>query len=265
MTLDPEETAPEKRDASSPDGSADSVRFRHDLLYRAGMAVVVLAGAWFLWTISEDSVGVAFLFFRLIAVSFLLMAVVAIVEGLPDSRIKGLLGKVVRYPVYLFVGVFYIGAVVGNVFLAVIILLVLQLLFWEGITTLIPYTIHSNVLVYASFTTTLVLLAYGGPRILLPIVRLFLPVHESDSEESLFPAVQFLLYKVHFRRRAYELGFIVFTLATIERIGHTTVAANEVWKMIMDVSLEAFLTFIVIDQYVSSFIPRLITDEENTT
>ncbi len=188
-----------------------------------------------------------------------------LVNLLPDGGAKRLLFLVLAVPVKIVMSIAYTFEIILAIPITVFMLILVQFMFWAVVSSLLPTHVpNMRAVAYVVFVTTLVLLAYWGPRLLLAWARL-LGRGRRKEEPDPMPAIERLVEKMEFRRRSYEIGLAIFILATFERVSGMVLIHDDTWASLKSISLEAFLTFVVVDQYIAQYIPSLVSDSPKRT
>jgi hypothetical protein len=112
---------------------------------------------------------------------------------------------------------------------------------------------------YFAFVITLIIAAYSGDRLLLPL-RWHLRIESRESDKELFADAQRALNLINFRRVGYLVTLAVYSAATCVQLIGVKLAPSVV--SLLNTSSAALLAFLAVDAYVTAFHPRLLKPRE---
>lgn len=233
------------------------------------LAMLFLAGSAYIWFTSEGQWDLPSILFKMVAFAYPFMAVQVISSVLPKGRVKTALQHVAAWPLVFAFLLIYPVTVVLTVGLFVSLLVSVQYAIWLGVSEILSLGAwKEKAFLYVTFVSSLLLLAYWAPRILLPVIRWFLlrvetnhTVSSAEYLPSIYNGTRFLLHKIDFRQIAYLLGTSIYIIGTLEQFAEVEVIDDPTWLNIKSVALESLLAFIAIDAYVSAFHPDIIERE----
>jgi hypothetical protein len=193
------------------------------------------------------------------AVFFIELAGIA-VSRLPEGKVRRSLNWAVAIPWLLINIAWNLFGLLSGVFLVLGYLVGIQAAF-ALIPILVwgPSIVSAPVFLYAILLSTLLCLSHGRTAIVMPLVRL-IHIGESDRERYQYQIAKFdkFFRTLNSRRRAYELGIVVYMLGVVDKLNGSPLLTASWWSDIKDVSLEVLLTFLAIDTYITTFKPKVI-------
>lgn len=112
---------------------------------------------------------------------------------------------------------------------------------------------------YFAFVLTLIIAAYSGDRLLLPL-RWHLRIESRESDKKIFADAQRALNLINFRRIGYLVTLAVYSAATCAQLVGAKLAPG--FASLLNTSSAALLAFLAVDAYVTAFHPRLLKPRE---
>lgn len=110
-------------------------------------------------------------------------------------------------------------------------------------------------LLYVSLVITVVIAAYSGDRLLLPL-RWYFRIEGREVDKRLFRDSQRALSVINFRRLGYLLTILAYSLsACVDLAG---IPVPQAARPVLDTATAALLGFLAVDAYVSAFHPWLL-------
>jgi len=143
--------------------------------------------------------------------------------------------------------------------LVFIIIFAIQFILLRLVSFIFNYNIGPEIL-YLSLLITIIIFAYKGVYLTHYFHSKILN-NKGKAHTYSNKATVRILSAINFRRRIYEIMIIMYIISSIEKLSIDFMIDNIYWQNYSKISLEILLSFVAIDGYVNTFMPKLIKRE----